>query len=61
MLAKAYRKNQPRTLKGAGLSFKKTVHPPLKRRAEALKPQVTPAKLPYGTRTNPLSAAISLS
>lgn len=40
---------------------KKTVHPPLKGRAEAETPQVTPSKLPYGTRTNPLSAAISLS
>ena len=44
-----------------GKKVRKTVHPPLKRRAEAVTPQVTPSKLPYGTRTNPLSAAISLS
>ena len=43
------------------LKFQKTVHPPLKGRAEAETPQVTPSKLPHGTRTNPLSAAISLS
>ena len=42
-------------------AFGSAVHPPLKRHAETLKPQVTPAKLPHGTRTIPLSAAISLS
>ena len=44
-----------------GQYLQKTVHPPSKERAETLKPQVTPSKLPHGTRTNPLSAAISLS
>ena len=44
-----------------GFTIEKTVQLPLKKRAEALKPQVTPSKQPYGTRTNPLSAAIFLS
>ena len=44
-----------------GIENSNTVHPSLKERAEAETSQVTPAKLPYGTRTNPLSAAISLS
>ena len=53
-----FQKNKPRKI--YGVIFKKTVHLISTYVAEALTWQVTPSKLPYGTRTDPLSAAAFL-